>query len=166
MIDDGWEDYTPSIWTVVFVPKEREVWFDALSPKWARHVLAFGYVPAVDAYILVDPVERAHQVAIVPWADMRVRMMQWKDRGVRALRIEQMPGGTYNARVGNWCTQTIARLVGVKSSALRPVALYRDLLKAGAYPVFEDRDVNQNESAGDQGRPGNGETPSAGGTTG
>ncbi len=149
---ESWDEYTPSVWTVVFVPKDREAWFDLLSPRWARHVLAFGYVPATDTYILVDPVEHAHLVAVVPWSDMRVRMMQWKEAGVRALRIDQGPGGTYNARLGNWCTQTIARLIGLKSSALRPVALYRDLLRAGAYPVLEESDVNQNQSAGDQGR--------------
>jgi len=144
--------WSPTVWTVVFIPKGLEDWFDWLSPRWARHVLAYGYVIPANAWVVVDPVEDSHRVRIIPDDEMQVWIELIAGAGCRALRIHQGPGGKYNARLGNWCTQTIARLIGLKTSALRPVALHRDLLRAGAYPVLEDRDVDQNQSAGDQGR--------------
>ena len=144
--------WSPTVWTVVFIPKDREDWFDWLSPRWARHVLAYGYVIPANAWVVVDPVEDSHRVRIIPDDEMQVWIELIAGAGCKALRTHQGPGGKYNARLGNWCTQTIARLIGLKSSALRPVALHRDLLRAGAYPVLEESDVNQNQSAGDQGR--------------
>jgi|JI9StandDraft_2_1071091.scaffolds.fasta_scaffold02066_6 hypothetical protein len=149
--DNG--SYSPSVWTVVFIGRRSEAWFDWLSPFWARHVLAFGYVIPAKAWVVVDPTEEVHRVRIVPDGDMSGWIALVAEAGCKALRIEQGPGGKYNARLGNWCTQTIARLIGLKSSALRPVALYRDLLRAGAYPVLEERDVDQDESPFHQGRP-------------
>lgn len=154
--------FTPSVWTVVFVPKEGVDWFDWLSPKWARHVLAYGYVIPANAWVVFDPVEEFHQVRIVPDDEMRQWIALIRLAGCKALRIHQGPGGKYNARIGNWCTQTVARLIGLKSSALRPVALYRDLLRAGAYTVLEEQHVYQDESPGDQGRSHDSKTAAAG----
>lgn len=159
---DDLEEFAPTVWTVVFIPKEVEDWFDHLSPKWARHVMAFGYIVQANAWIVVDPVQKHHRIFYVPDETFMGWLEMLRLQPIRAVRIRQQAGSTYNARLGNWCTQTIARLTGVRSSALRPVALYRDLLKAGAYPVFEESNVDQDQSPQNRGRSSDQETSRAG----
>ncbi|GEM_PF-2379252 len=156
------QSFQPSIWYVAFLDREREDWFDLLSPSWARHVMAFAYLKPLDCWLFVDPKLHRHEISVVPDHLVRPVLTEMYMHEVKILRIDQQSGNPYNARIGNWCTQTIARLVGVRSRAFRPIALYRDLIRSGAVPAYEESDEHQDQSAGDPGRPGDQETPRAG----
>lgn len=127
------------VWYVVFQERERIFWWDWLCKSWARHVMAIGFCVHADRWVVIDPamnltgvfvlngdVEVFHMFSIAPENGHRVLIVPVKDAPV------------YSARIGNWCTQTISRLVGSRSSALRPHVLYRDLVLEGAEPLFED----------------------------
>lgn len=40
-------------------------------------------------------------------------------------------------RLGFWCAPAVAHLLGIRSCALVPIQLYRDLLRRGATPAYE-----------------------------
>jgi hypothetical protein len=141
--------HAPTVWYVVFLGRPVQRWFDHMSPEWCRHVFAFGYVPALDVWVVINPIEARHELSILPDETAETWLTELYMQPVRILKVRQEEGHWLNARVGNWCTTTIARLVGIRSRAWRPIGLYRDLLKAGAVPAFEDSDVDQDQSPQD-----------------
>lgn len=154
--------FRPTVWYVAFVGRKRQAWFDVLSPDWARHVMAFGYIPASDHWLVVNPVLHLHEINAVPDEYIRPILTELYMHDVRILKIRQQPGSAYSARLGNWCTQTVARTIGLRTRAFRPIALYRDLVRAGAVPAFEEQDERQSQGPEDRGRSGDEETSGAG----
>lgn len=130
---------SPVVWNVAFVPRALQSWYDLLSPEWCRHVFAFGYMQFTDAWVVVDPKDRITEISVLPDGDT---MDQWLGEQVlgraKVLRIHASLGPVYGNKLGNWCTQSIARLVGARKGAWRPIALYRELLAMGARPAFQE----------------------------
>jgi hypothetical protein len=147
MVDDEFPNsMQPRLWRVAFVGRRAETWFDIFSPEWARHVLAFGYVPECNCWVICNPALRRTEVSVVPDEAIVEWLTDLFMMPVEILEYRPEPGSPYSARLGNWCTTTIIRVLGIRSRALRPVALYRDLVRNGATPESEDPDVNQDES--------------------
>lgn len=118
-------------WNVVF-ERGRTPW---------GHVLAFAFDGLT--WLVVDPHIGWTEVYSVP-ADEIERWIA--DLGeVSILRLE----GRRRAPLlpGFFCVGTIKRLIGLRSGALSPEGLRRDLLRAGARPEFT------RESQSPQGRP-------------
>lgn len=130
-----------SFWYVAFIPAGVRWWWDYLSPQEFRHVLAFGYIGYSDSWAVVNPGVAHTGVFMIPDSEFPAYLGSLKAIGAKILKTQVISDAKYSARLGNWCTQTVSRLIGVRSSAWRPVALYRDLLRAGAEPAFEDSDV-------------------------
>ena len=140
-----------SVWYVMFQPGPVRSWWDHLLDPRFRHVLAFGYVGYCDSWMIVNPGEVFTAAYMIPDSEFPSFIGTHKTIGAQVLKIRVIGDAKYHARLGNWCTQTIARLIGIRSSAWRPEALYRDLLRAGAVHAFEDSHVNQGR--GSEGRP-------------
>lgn len=128
---------TVGAWYVAFVPGPRTYWWDWLSPAWCRHCFAFGYHAMSDRWLVYD-VEMSRTVLIAiepedmaPWLDEMRR-----NHGMRCLHVETGDGAPWYARMGLYCVSAVKHLIGARSGALRPVGLWRDLLKAGATPAF------------------------------
>ena len=130
-----------SVWYVAFIPAGIRWWWDYLSPKEFRHVLAFGYIGYCDSWAVVDPGVGHTGVFMIPDSEFPTYIGQLQCMGAKVLKSPVISDAKYSSRLGNWCTQTVSRLIGLRSSAWRPRALYRDLLSAGAEPAFEDSDV-------------------------
>jgi len=98
------------------------------------HVFAFGYDPDGDVWIVVDPHHN--------YTEVRALKLEAFD----AWAVETLPGrevyriaARKQTRMwfpGLWCVGAVKRLVGLKSGALSPAGLRRDLLRAGARRVF------------------------------
>lgn len=104
------------------------------------HVSAVGFDPATGVYVLVDP----HRFAI------EVRTMTPAVFDVWSV-VAAMQGEVYRIEArdqtplwfpGLWCVGVIKRLVGLRSGALSPGGLRRDLLRAGARRVFTRESQN------------------------
>lgn len=155
--------YSPRVWQVVFIRRERESWWDALTAPWARHVMAWGYNPRSDSWLVFDPQVDVTRVCIVPDAEF----CGWQDGMLphisRIVRIDAGAGSPGNARLAQFCAQQVSRLVGVRSGAFRPQALYRHLMEQGATLVYEEAGRgNQNQSRGSGGGSGREKTSRAG----
>lgn len=128
-------------WYVAFFNDERRHWWSPLCRDGFRHVAAFGVDAEAGVWLLYD-VTLNRTILRALSAE---RLHAWVDAlpaNARILHFEtpRDPVGT-DLRVGFWCAPAIAHLVGVRSRALRPEALYRDLLAQGARPAFESDPV-------------------------
>ena len=131
------DPHTIGGWYVAFFNDERRYWWSALCRDGFRHVAAFAYDAEAAVWLLYDvTLNRTILRAL-----SSPQMDGWVDALPANARIvhfetadEPQPPGV---RIGFWCAPAIAHLVGVRSRALRPEALYRDLLAQGARPAFE-----------------------------
>lgn len=122
----------PSHWFVCFSPVTATWWVPFLAAGKYRHVRAFGTIPRSKIWLFVDvnaggltlraaPDGPAAEAAISAWI-----------AGCDVLHIARRdaPG------LPRWpvfsCVTTIRHLIGLRSGALRPDRLFRDMLAAGA----------------------------------
>ena len=131
------DTFTPVYWNVAFIGRPVEHWWDVLSPWWARHVVAFGYVPAVDAWVIVNPGVERTAVAAVPDRAFRggVEAAALADM-TTMVRIEAGACRASEGRVLQTCATIVARVIGRKS-AWRPVGLLKHLKAEGAEVIHE-----------------------------
>lgn len=109
------------------------------------HVYAFALDPRTGVWIVIDPHLRWTRVFALTDGPEFDRWVVGVAAGADIYRIQgrgQAPVGA-----GWFCVGTVKRLVGLRSGALSPRGLRRDLLRAGAQQVFH------RESQNPQGRP-------------
>lgn len=129
--------HIPAVWNVAFIPAPYRNLWDIVSPKWCRHVAAFAYVPATESWIAIEPAEDRTLAMGLPDDALDIWVDDLRRRGAIILRIAAEKGRANQHRFGPvWCSTMIARLIGVPGGAWRPLALYRNLRRRGAEPVF------------------------------
>lgn len=128
-------------------PRQTLLWNVAIErgrTPWG-HVLAFAYDPVAEVWMVVDPHVRWTEVFALKrgaqfdrWvADLATRADIWRLQGRGQAPV--LPGW--------FCVAQVKRLVGLRSGALSPAGLRRDLQRAGARQVF------YRESQNPEGRP-------------
>lgn len=139
------------VWNIAFMSSNTRSWWHMFSPAWCRHVAAFGYVPASDCWIVIDPAAQRTVVYGIPDVEFTAFIEELQARCAVIVRIKARNAAAGAHRFGNWCSTTVARLTGVSGGAWRPLALYRSLLRNGATRVFGSKiDVVQGQRS--QGR--------------
>lgn len=119
---------TPTFWNIAFMPRDREHWWDWLSPRWCRHVLAYGYAIDSDCWIIVDPWQSRTILRAVPNDQMDDFLRLWMAEGAAILRVrakDEAPTMTRGAQV---CTTIVGRVTGCGHGAWRPLTLARNLV--------------------------------------
>lgn len=139
--------FSPIYWNVVFLARPIESWWDVLSPRWARHVLCYGFSVHLQAWVVVNPMATRTMIEVVPDSLFDDVLRSWIDNGAVILRIEAGPVKPSSGRIVQSCSSIVGRIVGV-DSAWRPMALFRNLIAQGA-------EVRHNEHQGEgaQARP-------------
>ena len=135
-----------AVWNVVFLDVPRSSWWDWFTSDGWRHCCAFGYSVTGECWVIYDVADKTSRISIVDdyWFDRWVGVR--RNRITSIIQIETKEGGDERARLGLWCVTAIKHLVGLRSGALRPKALHRDLLRHGGKPAFEDIYGRQVES--------------------
>lgn len=130
----------PSAWYVCFLGAERRHWWDILSPPGFYHVLAFAYAAHAERWLIYDVGQNRTLIrALTTEAFDRWISSLSPERTIVLFEGGDLPARPYH-RVGFWCATAVAHLIGLRSRALRPAALYRDLLAQGARPAFTEPD--------------------------
>jgi hypothetical protein len=126
----------PCDWYLAFFGVSRMGWWDVLTKPGFRHVMAFAYSSHAERWLVYDVTrDRTYVRAYRPEAfDLWIRCMppEVTILSVPAAPVERMRV----QRAGFICTTAVKHLVGCRSRALRPQALYRDLLATGASHAF------------------------------
>ena len=123
-----------------------EVWNVVIQrASWHGHVLAFGFDPVTGVWVVVDPHRRGTEVQLLPPWEFDAWIQGIADTG-EVYRIAAQRS-TPTIVPGLWCVGAVKRLVGLRSGALFPAGLRRDLLRAGARRVFnrESEDASRGE---------------------
>lgn len=136
--------------------------FDRTARHWApavfcarskyKHVSAAGYVPEADAWMFVDVCFDRTRLIVTRGADARRVMAElWGDADL--IGIDAQPAGSSCYRLGFWCVPAIKHLIGLRSYAMLPDALWRDCVKAGGKVISEgSRHADQMQSPAVEGR--------------
>lgn len=116
------------------------------------HVFAFGFDPGCGVWIIVDPMRRSTAITLLPpW-----EFDAWLVGAIATFDVYRIEARDQTPvwAPGLWCVGAVKRLVGLKSGALSPAGLRRDLLRAGAKRVFSREGQNgssEGRSRGDGG---------------
>ncbi len=131
------EPHTIGEWYVAFFDGPARYWWTPLCRPGFRHVCAFAYDAEHAVWLLYDVTMTRTHIR----AQSSEQMDAWCARlpaNRTIVRFASPPEPEPPAfRLGFWCAPAVAHLVGVASRALRPEALYRDLVAQGALPAFE-----------------------------
>ncbi|TXH13836.1 MAG: hypothetical protein E6R03_10555 [Hyphomicrobiaceae bacterium] len=128
-------------WYVGFVgdfPERKARWFDVLTKKGFRHVLAIGYDPIHRVWIYYDPNIFSTNIQVFDPDDEELNSLIYFVKTSGAwLRVKPRIHACLFGRWRHYCVPAIKHLVGSPSSALTPYGFYRDLIREGAKPAFE-----------------------------
>lgn len=122
-----------AVWNLVFLAHPREHWWDIFTPEPWRHVCAFGF--ANDRWIVYDAADTRSQIMVMTGSQFDMWFDLKRDRVTDIVRVRVNDNAGLTGRVGLWCVTAVKHLAGLNSSALRPKALHRDLIRAGCERV-------------------------------
>lgn len=136
------DQYIARAWPKWFVgfndDGSRDYWTDHLSPEGFQHCFAFAFDPDADRWLVFET-NRSGSVFLVMTEDA---MLVWLEiqKSVFKMRVLEVTSNASYSRnaltAGMWCVVAVKHLVGSNSRALRPIGLWRDLLRAGAREAF------------------------------
>lgn len=127
----------PTRWLLVFQRSTKSRLVRWLANGTYKHVMAIGYVAEVDHWLFFD--WRASTIDIIAArGDHAMQLMDHYTHDADVLGMVPKPSPGYGLRLGWWCVPAIKHLVGIKGSALRPDALWRDCIAQGADILSHD----------------------------
>lgn len=146
-------DCEPKEWFIVFHDHSPTWWIKWLACGRFKHVSIFGKVDRSASWIFYDfHLNKAHIMVVGDWeADAALGF--FADQGT-VVRFPRMFGDAkgFAMRPGWWCVPAVAHILGIKSCALRPDALFRQCLAKGGEIVGPEG--QKNESSQGRGRSG------------
>ena len=121
----------PTRWTIVFHRKAENWFFSLIAMGRFKHVSAFAWLPDVGVWLVYDLGFRRTRIAVMPdTAESKAHLA----RVITGNAIITMPvqlDALPVMRLGLFCTSAVKHLIGLRSSALRPDALFASCLRHG-----------------------------------
>lgn len=127
----------PRQWTVVFDRRAATWWMNKAPIGKYKHVRAFGYVSEAKAWIFYDVSLDRTTIQMACDQHAMTLMGEWLAKA-DAILMPAADRGFPAPRLGFWCVQAIKHLIGLRSGALLPDALWRDCLRAGGEIVAHE----------------------------
>jgi hypothetical protein len=141
MFDDHTWAFAVKRWHVAFVPGPVLRWWDVLCSPSMRHVLAFGWCDHAQVWVIVDATHAGLRIRLVPdGIPFYGVLAQMKVAGASFLEMDVQESTSTGLRFGLWCVPVVKSLLGVGGWALRPEALYREMVRKGADVSFARTD--------------------------
>lgn len=145
----------PQTWFVVFHTATKRRWLRWLAFGRFKHVSCFGWVDSAQRWVFFDPALERAWLRLVPdevAAELPAHIFDIKagyyggdighysSLGV-VVRVETQIGDPFapNVRPGRGCVRDVARLIGIKTWALRPDAFFRRCLALGGHIINPER---------------------------
>jgi hypothetical protein len=124
----------PRIWIVFFGDTPRRAWWANFLRPGFRHIAAVSWYPETERWVYFDPALRGTVIGVFTADQAPAMFDQLLARSTVVLRVASRHGRGA-APAFPWCVGAVKSLLGVRSRALTPYALYRDLLAMGAEPA-------------------------------
>lgn len=122
----------PQFWVLVFSRVAHQPWQRYCVPGRYKHVRAYAYLPATQTWLFYDVHLHRTQILVVPDCDAALGILALWQRDADLLRMRRRDDARIFFRIGFWCVPAMKHLIGLRSGALRPDALWRDCVRAGA----------------------------------
>lgn len=141
-------DCEPKEWFVVFTESTPKWWVRWLAWGKFKHVSVFGKVERSGAWIFYDVWMNRAQVMVIGDWEADVAIGHYADIGT-VVRFPRLLGdeGEFHWRPGFWCVPAVAHILGIRSCALRPDALFRQILAKGGQVIVSEGRENEAERA-------------------
>ena len=124
-------------WYVMFSGEQKHKHLiDWISPKAFLHCCAFFYDPRGERWIVYDVNRGGVALVALTTDEFDVWMTYMRRQGARVLMIDWKQTHRLPLQIGMWCVVAVRYAIGSKSLAIRPIGLWRDLLREGAVEVF------------------------------
>jgi hypothetical protein len=114
----------------------KKMLVDYLSPKGFRHVCAFGFDARVECWLVYDVSLKGTVIFALKPPEFDSWLTTMRRGGMRVLSVAPKPARKFWMNAGFYCVTAIKHLTGVGGWALRPIGLWRALLRAGATEAF------------------------------
>lgn len=121
----------PSMWFLIFATSAKQRWLSWLAMGRFKHVLALGWVADQRVWVIYEVSIGRTRVAVLPACAGASEMIAELRAG--NVTVAMAPGrqGMRWLQPGFWCVPAMAHLVGLRTWAMRPDALYRACLAQG-----------------------------------
>lgn len=129
--------FEPSRWNLVFHMKTKLWWLQWLGRF--KHVSAFAYIPRVKLWVIYDVQITGTRLMFFPHDEWIGGVVQDWTRNSEILVIDRRVDGKNKiaTRFFFFCGPAIKHLIGLRGRALRPDAIYREVVKAGGMAIAE-----------------------------
>lgn len=118
------------------VKAKRRFLVDWLSPRGFWHVFAAAYDVAAERWLIYE-VNRGGTAIVALTRDQYEKLVAYQIAiGARVLQVDVRTSLRLWLQVGMWCVVACRHLTGARSRALRPIGLWRDLIREGAVEPF------------------------------
>lgn len=128
----------PKDWFVVFTEESDKWWIRWLARGRFKHVSCFGYVERAYSWVFYDFYLDRARISVVNDHEANALIGHYSSSGT-VVRMARPIGreAEVNLRSGWWCVPAVAHIIGLKSCALRPDALFRQCLANGGEIIGE-----------------------------
>jgi hypothetical protein len=130
--------YEPVEWLVCFPTGPRLFWFDWLARRRMKHVVIFGYVAETNVWIHYNVNYFRTIVEMMPPCVEVDTLLRAYQRMGPMLRVRPGTHHRFASHFFFYCVTAAKHLLAVKSGALTPYGLYRDLVALGATEIGDD----------------------------
>jgi hypothetical protein len=145
-------DCEPTDWFVAFHPDSPTWWVRWLACGRFKHVSVMGFVPRAQTWAFFDFQMDRSRIYLIGNHEADAALGHFA-AGNTIVRMARPIGQELNLNmsVGLWCVPAAAHILGLKSCALRPDALFRQCLANGGEIIDES---GGHEAAAAKGRSG------------
>jgi hypothetical protein len=143
------DDCEPADWYVSFDPATNRPWVSRLAWGRFKHVSCFGFVPRAQSWVFFDYHLDRSRIFIVGDHEADIMIGEYST-GKTVVRMAKPIGQELNINMaaGAWCVPAVAHIIGVRTCALRPDALFRQCLANGGEIIGpEGRENEEGERA-------------------
>lgn len=132
----------PDVWFVVFHTHAATPWLDRLPIGRFKHVSAFAYVHGGKGWLICDVQLEAFRQIFLPDSPAALDYLATMTEGCAVLHMRRQGASKVWFRFGFWCVPAIKHLLGLRSGALLPDALFRSCLRAGAKIIHDTSPIS------------------------
>lgn len=122
---------TERLWLVFWSEPDRPAWWARFLRPGFRHVYAVSWFADQQRWVYFDPSRFRTAIHLFDEAQAHDAMTRLMAPATAILRVASR-ADRLNAPTFPWCVGQVKALLGLRSRALTPYALYRDLLARGA----------------------------------
>jgi hypothetical protein len=123
------------VFFVVFHTRVRTWWVRAIPGRF-KHVSVFAYAPNCSIWLFYEVSINGTRLILLPNGQHEETLSAITAES-SVLKFKRLPTPNPVIRPGFWCVTAISHLLGLPSGALRPDALWRQLLREGAEIVID-----------------------------